>query len=109
MVLLMDLAHRNALRIAIGGRSEMELEPLLSFLVSYAVHPRYCRLLQPTIHRVLDTYTPAIGSSPMVDLNLRKLREMVLIDIKMINGLCQLMGCLEPLLATNISNNNSSS
>ena len=104
IALLAELSQRNGLRIALGGRSEEKLQPLLGFLATYAAHPRCSRLLLPSVDRVLDAYAPAIGASPMVDGCLRRLRDMLLVEIKMMNGLSQLSGCVEPLLTASIAN-----
>ena len=104
IALLTELSQRNGLRIALSGRSEEKLQPLLSFLAAYSAHPKYSRLLLPSVNRVLDAYAPVIGASPMVDSCLRRLREMVLVEIKMMNDLSQLMGSIEPLLSASIMN-----
>lgn len=103
IAVLTELSQRNGLGIALGGRQEKDLEALLGFISSYAAHPRYCRLLLPCVHHILDAYAPAVGTSPMLDASLRRLRDMVHAEIRMMNGLCQLSGCLEPLLAASVT------
>ena len=43
--LLQELARRDGLSIAVSGRNEQELIPLLKFLVANVTHPRYSQLL----------------------------------------------------------------
>jgi len=103
VAVLIELSQRNGLRLAIIGRNDEELEPLLGFLGTYAVNPRYGRVLLPTTHRLLDYYAPAIGSSPIFDMFLKRLRDTVLAETKSLNGLCQLMGTVEPLISASVS------
>ena len=42
---LQELAQRGVLEVALGGRDEASLEPLLGFLVKYFSHPHFCSLL----------------------------------------------------------------
>jgi U3 small nucleolar RNA-associated protein 15 len=39
--LIQELVFRDALRVALSGRDETTLEPILSFLVRYVTDPRF--------------------------------------------------------------------
>ena len=53
---LQELAQRGVLEVALGGRDEASLEPLLGFLVKYFSHPHFCSLLITVCEALLREY-----------------------------------------------------
>lgn len=54
VALMEELRHRGGLQIALSGRDEASLEPLLNFLIKNAINPRYA-------HVLLDVCTMVFG------------------------------------------------
>ena len=50
------IAQRGVLEVALGGRDEASLEPLLGFLVKYFSHPHFCSLLITVCEALLREY-----------------------------------------------------
>jgi U3 small nucleolar RNA-associated protein 15 len=65
--MLRELLHRGGLLIALGGRDETTLEPLLVFLVNYVAAPQYSALLITVCRSVIDLYASSLGRSMRVD------------------------------------------
>lgn len=58
---LEELAARDGLDIALGGRDAASLAPLLRFLCRHVTEPRYSKLLCSIAHRVLDLYASVVS------------------------------------------------
>eukprot|EP00124_Ichthyophonus_hoferi_P003221 Ihof_evm3s267 gene=Ihof_evmTU3s267 len=69
-----ELQHRGGLKIALSGRDEHTLEPVLMFLEKNIVNPRFSNLLMDVSHIILDIYTPILGQSMLIDNLMLKLR-----------------------------------
>lgn len=59
---LEELAARDGLDIALGGRDAASLTPLLRFLCRHVTEPRYSKLLCSIAHRVLDLYAAVVSA-----------------------------------------------
>mmetsp|Transcript_14279 Transcript_14279/g.53761 ORF Transcript_14279/g.53761 Transcript_14279/m.53761 type:complete len:501 (-) Transcript_14279:56-1558(-) len=94
---LKELKMRRGLRIAIGGRTDEALEPLLSFLVANITNPRYAPLLLEVTNSVLDIYGDVAGSSMLVDELLERLHKVVRQEIRGQSRALELMGALEAI------------
>lgn len=55
--LMEELIRRDGLPIALANRTDLSLEPVLSFLVKHITHPRYCTL-------ATDIASVLVGASP---------------------------------------------
>jgi U3 small nucleolar RNA-associated protein 15 len=55
--LIKELVHRDALRIALGNRDDISLEPIVQFIGKYICHPRYNSIL-------VDVTNVILGKSP---------------------------------------------
>lgn len=62
MSVLEELAARDGLDIALGGRDAASLTPLLRFLCRHVTEPRYSKLLCSIAHRVLDLYAAVVSA-----------------------------------------------
>lgn len=100
MTVLDELAARQGLGIALAGRDESTLEPLLSFLSRYLTHPRYCRLLTEVSHRVCDVYGDVIGESESVDELVHKLARDVRQELSEQKKLMKVLASLDCVLAS---------
>jgi U3 small nucleolar RNA-associated protein 15 len=59
-----ELLQRNALNVALGGRNDVSLAPILQFLVKHVTNPRYSSLLIDVSNAILGTVTRL--SSPLI-------------------------------------------
>jgi len=71
---LQELYVRDGVRLALSGRDEDALLPVLNFLCKHITDSTYTALLTDTSMTVLDLYTVIIGRSELVDELLVKLR-----------------------------------
>jgi U3 small nucleolar RNA-associated protein 15 len=96
--LLDELVHRKGLFIALSGRDEISLQPILAYLAAHITDPRYTNLLIDITHALLDIYGPVLGQSPAVDAIFKKLRTKVEQEIDVQRTLVRFMGSLDMLI-----------
>lgn len=99
---LQELYVRDAVRLALSGRDEEALVPILKFLCKFVTDSNYTALLTDTSMVLLDLYTIIIGRSEMVDELLVKLRWRVHEQLALDAELLRLQGSLETILASSI-------
>lgn len=99
---LQELYVRDGIRLALSGRDEDALVPILKFLCKHITDANYTPLLTDTSMAVLDLYTVIIGRSEMVDELLVKLRWRVHEQLALDSELLRLQGTLETILASSI-------
>ncbi len=97
--MLKELAYRDGLLIALGGRDERTLEPLLQFLFKYIGHPTYTKTLIEISHLVLDLYASVAGKSLMLSELLHKLQERVKEEIRIQKSMTRVLGLLDSFVA----------
>ena len=97
--MLEELGRREGLTIALSGRDEAGLEPLLSFLVKYVCVPALATTLIDTCNRVLELYAAVLGSCVVVDELFLKLRQKLQGELKVQKSLLEMVGVLDTVLA----------
>lgn len=91
ITMLEELYRRNGLRIALHGRTDVQLRPLLLFISETILDPRYTTVLSSVIEVTMEIYAGVLTQSALCDtiltailkrlkLHLRSLREMTLVD-----------------------------
>jgi UTP15 C terminal len=65
----------RGLLIALGGRDEASLEPLLAFLARHIANPKYASLLIDVAHAVADTYSSVLGESEGINELFKRLNK----------------------------------
>lgn len=101
--MLEELAARDGLDNALGGRDAVSLTTLLRFVCKHIVEPRYGKLLCSVTHRLLDLYASVVGVSPQVDGRLMVLKDRAWEELKLQAALIEIQGCLEPVLAASLA------
>jgi U3 small nucleolar RNA-associated protein 15 len=96
--LLEELVHRGGLQIALSGRDEESLEPLLSFLIKYTPAPKFSSLLTDVTHAVLDMYAGVMGRSARIDSMFSTLHSRLRAEMGVQRELLKLQGALDLLL-----------
>ena len=102
--LIMELIRRQGLKIALSGRDEDSLVPVLSFLNKYLCNPRYTPTLIDVTNIILDIYGPKLGQSPKVDDLLAKLQLKIALELKFQKQAFEIMGSLDTIFAVAATN-----
>lgn len=97
--LLQELIHRDALRIALAGRDDVTLEPILTFLVRHITDPRFGEMASEVAGVIIDIYTPVLGQSPLLDEMLSKLQNRIDGELRFQREVMKLRGALDMTLA----------
>ncbi|XP_074624441.1 U3 small nucleolar RNA-associated protein 15 homolog [Acropora palmata] len=105
--LFQDLIRRKGLEIALSGRDEDGLEPILNFLIRYITNPKYTVLLIDVANKLLDIYGPVIGQSEKVDHLFTTLRDKINREINFHQKGFELLGALDTLFAASMSSSTS--
>lgn len=100
MSLLEDLNARGALQVALSGRNEETLAPLLEFLMKNINNPHYSHMLVDLTNRVLDMYTPILGQSEVIDELFVKLRAKIASEVKLQKELQALTGMISLIMGS---------
>ena len=98
ITVLEELARRSGLVIALSGRDEVALEPLLSFVSRYVSHPRYSRLIILVADRLIDLYGGVLGHSDAIDELFLKLQRQVRMEVSFQRNIMQVMGSLDNII-----------
>eukprot|EP00753_Platysulcus_tardus_P020885 PLAT8452.3.p1 GENE.PLAT8452.3~~PLAT8452.3.p1 ORF type:complete len:540 (+),score=230.78 PLAT8452.3:21-1640(+) len=96
---LRELLLRDGLSIALSGRSDAQLEPVLAFLVRYCTRPEYSGLLLRVASSVTSLYARVVGRSKAVDALFLSLKARVDEEIAAQQQLMQLIGQLDLLVS----------
>jgi len=99
VTVLEELSRRGGLSIALSGRDEVTLDPLLSFLARYITHPRYTRLLVQMTQRILDLYATVLGQSDTIDELFFKLHRQVKAELLFQKQVMRVAGTLDCVLS----------
>lgn len=91
--------QRDALRVALSGRDDVSLEPVLSFLSRHVTDPRFGEAAADVAAVVLDLYAANLGHSPLVDEMVAKLQTRVERELAFQQELVKLRGALDMTLA----------
>lgn len=98
VTVLEELCRRGGLTIALSGRDESSLEPLMAFIARYVSHPRYTTLVVQVAQRVLDLYASALGQSDLIDDLFEKLQANVHAEVSFQRATSRVMGSLDAII-----------
>jgi len=94
-----ELVQRNGLRIALQGRDQQTLQPVVAFLARQITSPPFSQVLIGVANLLLDMYAPVLGQSAAIDELFVKLRNVLEAEVRLQAELAQLMGAMDVLLA----------
>ncbi|KAJ3054425.1 snoRNA-binding rRNA-processing protein [Rhizophlyctis rosea] len=97
--LLEELIHRSALRIALAGRDDRSLEPIITFLMRRFDDPRWSSILLDVTNVVLDLYENVLTRSPLTRDTVMKLRQRVIREVNAQEQLQTVLGLLDAIFA----------
>ncbi|KAF2137220.1 uncharacterized protein K452DRAFT_321916 [Aplosporella prunicola CBS 121167] len=99
LTLLTALRHRSALRVALKGRDELTLQPVLKWLTRAVGDPRHVQLAADVAFVLLDLYAEDMGQSPEIDALVDRLHETVRRCAEISQQAWSTMGMLDMLMA----------
>lgn len=99
VTVLEELSRRSGLSIALSGRDESSLEPLLSFCARYVSNPRYARLVVQVVHGILDLYASELGHSDSIDELFLKMRKSVSVESQFQREVLHVCGALDCIVS----------
>jgi hypothetical protein len=83
----------------------MGLQLILSITYNrYVSHPRYATLVAQVVHRILDLYGGALGSSDIIDEQFLKLYRQVKEEVGFQREAMKVMGSLDGIIAASLLN-----
>lgn len=94
-----ELVQRNGLRIALQGRDQQTLQPVVAFLARQITSPPFAPTLIGVANLLLDMYAPVLGQSAAIDELFVKLRNTLEAEMRLQAELAQLLGAMDVLLA----------
>jgi U3 small nucleolar RNA-associated protein 15 len=98
ITVLEELCRRNGLSIALSGRDETTLEPIVSFSARYVNHPKYNRLVIQVVQKMLDLYASVLGHSDAIDELFLKLHKQVRAEVGFQRQILRVMGSLDGIV-----------
>ncbi|KAF9567314.1 WD40 repeat-like protein [Agrocybe pediades] len=101
--LIQELIHRDGLRIALAGRDDVILEPIVRLLLKYVADPRFGELVADVACIVLDMYAPVIGQAPLIDGLFLRLQKKVAAELRFQEEIVKVKGALTMVLSSTIS------
>ncbi|RHZ77413.1 hypothetical protein Glove_180g119 [Diversispora epigaea] len=97
--MLQELIQRDVLRIAIAGRDDASLRPLVKFLIRWINDPRYTSILCDVGEVLIDVYAPVIDKSPLIKNMIESLRDKVKGEVNLQKEVAKVIGSLEMVFA----------
>lgn len=95
--LLIELARRDGLKLALSNRNADALMPIMVFLVRNICNSRYSNILTDVAELILDIYTPIIGQSEKADKVFAKLRDRLCNELLYQTQAMEVLGALDTL------------
>ena len=97
-----ELCRRSGLSIALSGRDEASVEPILSFCARFVNHPKYCRVVVQVVHKLLDIYAGSLGGhsdGAVMDDLFCKLHRQVAAELQFQRQVTRVMGSLDGIIS----------
>jgi len=98
--LIEELIHRDGLRIALRGRNERTLIPILRFLDRNMLIPKYSLTLLSVFELILDMYASVIGQSMKIDKIFLKIKNKIKHEVTFQKNMYSLLGAMDMLFAS---------
>ncbi|KAI1081245.1 WD40 repeat-like protein [Whalleya microplaca] len=98
LTVLMALRHRSALREALEGRDEASVQPVLRWVQTHIVDPRYVGVCVDVAMHLLDLYSEFAGASAELQAGFKTLHRRVRQEVERAQMATQTGGMLGSLL-----------
>jgi U3 small nucleolar RNA-associated protein 15 len=93
-----ELSRRSGLGIALAGRDENTLEPILSFAARYVSKAKFSKLIIQVVQKILDLYGQVLNHSDAIFELFLKLQEQVKTELKFQRQIMNVMGRLDCII-----------
>jgi U3 small nucleolar RNA-associated protein 15 len=97
--LIQELILRDALTIAIAGRDETSLAPLIKFVNTWITDPKYMSLMLDVAQVIVELYAPVIGQSSDITKLINTLHQKVKDEISIQKEIAKIIGSVEMIFA----------
>jgi len=97
---LYELMRRDGLKSTLVGRDERSLIPVLSYLNRYLCDTRFSKVLLHVAELVVDLYLPMSVKSNKVEKLFEDLLKKLVSELRLIQNLVELEGCLDTLISS---------
>jgi len=91
------------LKTALSGRTNEELEPVVTFLIHHITNPRYASSLVDVSNILLDIYAPVLGLSICLTELLQKLKKKIYEELLFQKQMFELLGTLDLMINSSAS------
>jgi len=95
-----ELIHRDGLRIALFGRDDVLLEPILRLLIRYVSDHRFGELVANVTSIVLEMYASVIGQAPVINVLFLRLQKKLAAELHFQEEIMKTKGALTMILAS---------
>jgi U3 small nucleolar RNA-associated protein 15 len=99
LTVLEELLSRQGLSIALAGRDETTIEPLLSFISRYMSNPRYTSTLIRVANSVCDLYGGVVGQSDAIDELFHKIHTHTRAELEFHREIMKVLGAIDCVIA----------
>lgn len=100
---LHELHLRDGIKVALSGRDETTLLPILLFLTKYIKNPMHTKFLCEILDIILDLYAPAIEKGSAVATQILKIRHSIETELRAQSHFLPLLGSLELIINSAIA------
>ncbi|RDD45049.1 U3 small nucleolar RNA-associated protein 15-like protein [Trichoplax sp. H2] len=104
---IQELIRRDGLPIALSGRDEDALLPVLYFIKKNISNPRYSSLVSDVANIVFDIYSPILGQSSKVDNLFLQIKDKIHEETRLHESFGKLLGVIDMMLTANNTSANS--
>ncbi|KAF9453074.1 Trp-Asp repeat-containing protein [Macrolepiota fuliginosa MF-IS2] len=101
--LIQELIHRDGLKIALAGRDDVLLEPILRLLLKHVTDPRFGELVCDVARVVIDMYQAVIGQAPLMDSLFVRLHKKVMAELRFQAELQRAKGALMMVMSSSLA------
>ncbi|CAJ2502768.1 Uu.00g101620.m01.CDS01 [Anthostomella pinea] len=98
LTVLIALRHRSGLRDALEGRDENTVQPVLTWVQTHIIDPRYLGICADVATHLLDLYAEFVGGSAELEAGFKALHRRVKVEVERAQMATQTGGMLGSLL-----------
>ncbi|KIM20011.1 hypothetical protein M408DRAFT_79767 [Serendipita vermifera MAFF 305830] len=98
--LIQELVQRDGVRIALAGRDDVLLEPVLNLLIRHLSDPRFGEMVCDIASIVIEMYSSVLGQSPIIDVLFMRLQKKLAAELKFQKEVVKLKGAVDMIIAS---------
>uniref|UniRef100_A0A8C4N741 U3 small nucleolar RNA-associated protein 15 homolog n=1 Tax=Eptatretus burgeri TaxID=7764 RepID=A0A8C4N741_EPTBU len=101
--IMQELIRRGKLESALAGRNDEQLTVLLNLLIMHIFDARFTNVLVTVAEKLIDIYSPSLGTSSVVDERIVKLLHLMQLEVKYQENMMEILGMMDTLFAATVS------